>query len=224
MNSKRLSKVLSLSILAIVAVMAVNATAAQAEWKLNGGVTLGNGELLLELLVIYGLKEILIGSLGAHIHCEEGIAIEHYETLNKKTVLDFEEEALLLECEVLGFAKTCIVSSPGQSAGTIASQGEGVASMSGTETFVKMSSENFGEFGFSGTFCPFNGIGGVVSGEMKVGIEGEETEASHSGYIEDVVGTMWYGEEELELHGGNLAEPVTATAKKVGGGSWGISL
>lgn len=222
MRRRKLSKIMGLSVLAVVAVMAMNASAAQATYKLNGG-TESAGVLLLHLHLVFGLGEILISPLNVHVHCTGGTGLLHLITDSTMVTLNGSGTADFTGCTVVGFPK-CTVNSPGAAAGLISAKGEGSASMSGTETFSNLKSANFSEFGFHGALCPFNEIEGTVNGEVKLGLQGETTAASHTGTLDDIPSKLFYGEEEAVLHGVNLTTPIAVTATKEGGGNWGIAL
>lgn len=227
MRKRKLTKILGLSVLAVTAVMVMNASAAQAVYKLNGGTEVG-GVLLLHLSLTFGLGEKLIGTqvggLNVHVHCTGGTGLLHLVTNAAMTTLTGSGTADFTGCTVKNFPN-CTVFSPGSVTGLISAAGSGTASMSGTETFLTLSSVNFSELEFGGALCPFNGLSGADSGEVKLGIGGGETnQVTHTGTLDDVPGTFFYGAEPSALHGVNLTTPIAVSIKKSAGGSWGIAL
>jgi hypothetical protein len=227
MRKSKLTKTLGLAVLAVTAIMAMNASAAQAVYKLEGGTETA-GVLLLHLVTTFGLGEILIGTqvggLNIHVHCPEGTGLVHLVTNAAMTTLTGSGTADFKGCTVKSFPK-CTVFSPGAAAGLIAASGSGAASMSGTETFAQLSSANFSEFEFGGALCPFLGLSGQVSGEVRLGLGGgEANEVTHTATLDDIPGTLAYGGEPSALHGLTLTAAIAGTVKKSAGGSWGIHL
>ena len=97
--------------------------------------------------------------------------------------------------------------------------------MSGTETLLILSGANLSTLEFGGALCPFLGLSGSDSGEVRVGIGGgEANEVTHTGTLDDIPGTLTYSGEPSALHGVNLTTPIAMTIKKSAGGSWGIHL
>jgi hypothetical protein len=223
MHKSKLANILALSVVVFTAVMAINAATAQATiYKLNGGTESG-GVLLLHLNLTWKLGEVLINWLGIHFHWSVGLGLLHIVTNSSMSSLTASGTTSFTGTKVVGFSN-CTVQSPGAAPGEIKLKFEGPVSMSGTESFSNFASINFSEISFSGALCPFNELEGLLNGEMKLGLQGEGTAESHSGTLDDISGKLFYGEESAELHGSNLTTPIGLTAKKVGGGSWGIAL
>lgn len=224
MSIRKLTKLLSLSVLAFVSAMAINASAAQALYVLAGGTQHSSGVLLLHLNATYLLKEFLIVPLGVHIHCLGGTGLVLYQTNAAMTTLLRILVATFTHCLTVGFA-SCTVRTPGQAAGVITMSGSGNAHMSGTETLATMASENFSTIAFEGALCPFNEVEGTINGEMSASLpNGEELAETKLGTSDDVSGSLFFGEEECLIHGVNLSTPVLVHYTKVGGGTWAIKL
>lgn len=205
--------------------MAVNASAVQAEWVLYEGTKDANGQLLLELTGHILLSEKLISPLGAHVHCSLGTAGIDLKTNTAKTELSGHGDAVFTGCTVLSFVKTCTVKTPGSAAGEISALGEGVGGMNGTETFLKMSSENFSTLKFEGPLCPFDGVEGTVNGSVVLRLPNGETGSGLKlATLDDEPGKLYFGEEEAQLHGASLTNPIDIHVEKQGGGAWAIKL
>ena len=227
MRKRKLTNILGLSVLAIAAVLAMNASAAQAVYKLEGGTETA-GVLLLHLLATFGLGEKLIGTqpggLNIHVHCTGGTGLIHLVTNAAMTTLSGSGTADFTGCTVKNFPQ-CKVLSPGAAAGLISASGSGTASMSGAETFLRLSSTNLSELEFSNPLCPFDGLSGADSGEVILGLgNGEASLVTHTGTLDDVAGTLAYGGEPSALHGVNLTTPIAASIQNQVVGSWGIHL
>lgn len=199
----------------------------EEEWVLDGGVKLGNGELHLELSVTGLGGEILITPQGEKINCTAGTSSMKLTTNSDMTVLTGSGEVSLTGCTVLGFSK-CTVKSSGQPVGTIKMSDSGVAVMSpsGTAVEILAESKKFTELLLEGgMLCPFEEFtGGLLEGSMKLSIaDAAELKETHSPTLDDVA--LFYAEEAVNLHAsGEPSNPITGSAKKIGGGNWAIKL
>lgn len=220
MRGKRTIKTLIVLALVTVGVMAVNASAAQAKWVLRSN---GNQVLDLRLLLFYGLVEFAVPGLGIEIHCQEGIgtALLHLNAGPNPpahTVLLWLHIAVFFGCVVLGFEKTCTVKSVGEGAGKIKLSGEGTGAMSGTTTFGKTTSSNFGTVVIEGALCPLNEVEASFSGTLKHTILSPTTESSSHEIEMDDEG-LFFGEEKASIKG-----VVKGTAKEETGNTWSVGL
>lgn len=133
---KHLIKILGLAVLAVVGVMAVSASAAQANYA-----------LLLNLNVVPTLHvgiEVLPGELtlknNLKIHCEGGTGLGIVKELNKGATLDGEAHVTFEGCEWLGASEQCEIENE-----TILASGTGEAYMD-SETgnyYIEAESEEF---------------------------------------------------------------------------------
>ncbi len=157
-------KVLGLSLLALVAVMAVSASAAQAKWLL-----LRNGTSVSSLNLIAEAEEgeLLVPELGIAIHCEGGKGEVNVETTegNKKLLASASPE--FQGCTDLNFGEVCTVQGKGDPVGTIGASGTGVGSMEGEKVFVTAASTGeapFADVVYGGEECPLVEIDGRTFG------------------------------------------------------------
>jgi hypothetical protein len=159
MRAKNLTKILGLSLLVAVGVMAVSASAAQAKWLLLRN---GASVLLLELKGEVLLGELRVPGLNLNIHCKKGSATAHLElnagpTPAAHTVLTGTATGVFQECTVLEFSK-CTVKSPGAANGEIKASGKGEGKMTGEEVYALVSSKEFASINVEGALCPFEGL------------------------------------------------------------------
>ena len=108
-----LTKVLGISLLAIVGILAVNVSAAHATWTLlrNGSIAVGN---LLDLNAELLESELLVPGLLSK-NCTGGEATGH---ILGGTILQGDIHASITGCKILKFA-SCEVKSPSTAVGTI---------------------------------------------------------------------------------------------------------
>jgi hypothetical protein len=212
MHRSKLAKLLGLSIVAIT-VMAMNASAAQANWQLlRNGSAVKTLNLNLQLL----LTELLLGYLEKHFHCPSGTGSLSFLVTSPTTLMGSGTTSLE-GCKVKEHEATCTVRSPGAPAGELITSFEGEAEMSGTETFMDMESSNFLTFLYEGALCPFNELEGETNGSMKLSLPGAETEVTErTGSLNDI--TLFFGEEPVSIHGASFH------ATEVNGGKWAVRL
>lgn len=223
MYGRKPTRLLGLSILAIVAVMAMSASTAQASYNLVGGIQDKSGTLLLSLDLQFLLSEFLLEYLSTHFHCQGGTGSLFLQTNSAMTVLTGSGTARLTGCVVQGWEESCTVKTPGSPAGELLAAFEGTATMGGGQTYMNMASEELVVWEYNGEECPFAEVIGVVSGSFKLAITSSETSVStHLGGFDDI--QLFYGEEPLAIHGTELASAVVTHATKVGGGNWAIQL
>jgi hypothetical protein len=223
-------KILGLSALALVGIMAVSASAAQATWVLDGGVTLPDGKLLLSLEGGVLLGELLVPGLGIEIHCTGGTAHVHLLTHTDMKTLNASGHAVFSGCKVLNFSAVCKVKSSTTAAGEILAEGSGTVSMNGSETYALLSSTTFTTIEFEGAECPFIETDGRVNGNVKLTFHNPQTsEATHLALLND--DGLFLGDEPATIHGellpggGGLRDDAQLThLQKVGGGSWALLL
>ncbi len=219
-------KILGLSLLALVGVLAVNASAAQAVWVLNGGTNTG-GVLDLKLKGQILLGQLLVAGIGLKIHCDEGAADVLLITNAAMTVLTGSGTATFTGCDVEEFEEVCEVMSPGKPSGTIFASGTGEGKMASkakeAETFAKLTNSNFSTILFEGEECPFIGLEEAVNGSVRLVVNTPETvSATHTATINEE--GLFFGEEAALLDGPGAGNSALVHVTKEGGGSWAVQL
>lgn len=228
MNEGRLTKVAASSLLVLVGLMGIGASAAQAKWVLVGGTehTMGAdaGKLLLPLTGEVLSEEMLIESLGIEKYCAGGTASASLSTNAAMTNLAIGGTATLEECTVLSFEETCTLKSIGQAVGNVDVVFNGQAKMSGASTSSELLSEDFSSIRFEGEECPFNELEAQVKGLLSLTLpNATESALGHTALLDEI--SIKYGEGKLLLHDGiNATNPISMHMSKAGGGSWAIQL
>lgn len=189
MLKKHMIKLLSLSALAIVGVMAVSASAAQGAVHilLNGtNVNLVN----LNVLFLHGELE----ANGLVILCEHGKGTAHATT----DLVTIEGLALIVftDCVWVGSEGTCTINDPETGVGTIHAHGEGEVYMEGSDWFIEAEDSNFATIHTEGIFCNIPAEEVVSGGAKAVIHNAEEAATSHSGEI--VEQHLFLGENPVE--------------------------
>jgi hypothetical protein len=196
MYRRTLTKVLGLSLLAIVAVMAVNASAASANWLLLRNLA-SVKTLNLDALVLNG--ELLVPGIGPEIYCPHGHATATLLDLDSPSELDVHAEGTFLNCIVLDFP-LCTVHSPGEANGEIIALGEGKATMSGTNVTANFESEEFTEIQFLNALCPFFELDSPFSGSIHILILNVNTDSVEKlAHLDDL--ELFFLGEPMEIHG-----------------------
>lgn len=218
MPQKRLPKLLLLSLLALVATMAIGASAAQAKWLL-----LRNTDSVLHLALETQVlpEELLVQELGLEIYCSGGEGLLLLSLNGNHSVLTGTFTTSLSGCEVVDFP-FCTVNSPGQATGLILASGSGTAGMSGNDVVPQFSSENFAEITIEGELCPLAEIEEVVSGSFHLLILDPRFEKlEHLAHLDEL--ELNFGELEADLHSSE-ASSVLAHLEEETGVPWAISL
>jgi hypothetical protein len=172
MHKRRLIKLLGVTVLAAVSVMAVSASVAQAKYLL-----LLNGVSVPELhLGFVGLKGFLKAENGLKLECQssEGLAIAKSLEEGKKVTIT-ETNATFKECVWVGSEKTCTINDGGK--GLIKVKGAGEVSMANkTSYLLKLSGAPFTTLFTEGVFCTIpeeeeikGGVHVLVEGELPNG-------------------------------------------------------
>jgi hypothetical protein len=167
MHKRHLIKLVGLTVLAAISVMAVSATAAQAKYTL-----LLNGKHVAELhLLLKNLPGELKAENGLKIKCSagEGLAIAKLVEEGKKVT--GSAEGTFKGCVWVGSESTCTINDGG--AGQIKAKGTGEVVMTGEQFRVTATSTEFATVFTEGIFCTIPEEE-VVSGTADVIIEGEE--------------------------------------------------
>jgi hypothetical protein len=160
-------KVLALSLLALVGVMAVSASAAQAKWLLlRNGVSVSS----INRVVSSAEDFSLLAANGIQIDCTEfsGSSTASLSEENKK--LSGSETVTLKGCEEATFGEICGIHSTGQPNGTIVTSNTGRGGdVSAQEVyFLSLSSnEQITTVQFTGAECPLAEIDGTITCHWK---------------------------------------------------------
>ena len=224
-------KILGLSLLALVGVMAVSASAAQAKWLL-----LSNGASTNLVSVDVETTEpgkLLVPELGLNIECQEGVGSVSIATETEEKVLSASGSVTFTGCKDPEFEEVCDVSSAGQPAGTIVASGSGLGGMNGkddeTETYAKLEASGGKPFTTvnytgEGEECPLEEIDGRVSGYILVLVL--NALASTNLKLGHVIHQgLKFGENEAILEDSKGNEQPLVTISRPGGvNTWGIHL
>ncbi len=222
MNSKHL-RVLCLSACALMGLMAVNASAAQAKWLLlRNGVSVSSLTLVAEV----GEGNYLVPNLGSNVHCEGGEGVATVSLSEEGKTLSGAGQGVLTGCADLNFEEVCTVRSPGNPVGTIEGSGSGVADMSTEgDLIVEVASsleEPFTEIIREGEECPLVEIDSRVTGRVEVEIlESLVEKVAHEAHL--VLQETFYGENPAELHDGE-GGPLSGMGFEVNGAATSVHL
>jgi hypothetical protein len=215
MHRRNPIKTLGLLTLAVVAMVAVNASMAQANWQLKrNGTTVKTLNLTANLLG----GELLIPGLGLGVNCTGGVATA--TLLNETTKLSGSTHASFTGCTVLSFPK-CIVHSPGTPNGTILASGSGTATMSGEETYFLSESEEFTEINFLATACFLSGLS-LRGSVLLTLLESGQAAATHLAHLDEE--ELFFGEEEVLIDGALGADTALSHVSEESGQTWSIGL
>jgi hypothetical protein len=217
MHWKNRFKVLGTLLVALVAALAVSASAAQATtWTMKQ-----NAESLLHMEVsgFFALGEIRTNN--GTIHCNTGLWGSVLVELNSDhSVATMLVHGAFSGCGYLGGAeKTCTVSSPGAKAGEIIIKETGPLSLKGETILATVEGSN--TITATGALCPFPKEQ-VLSGSMTFTMPGVQTEAAaHS--VELNEGKLLLGKEEAFLDGKEKGPIITGEIKGKEGAKFSIS-
>jgi hypothetical protein len=148
MPRRNLAKLLGLTVLAAISVMAVSASAAQAHYLL----LLNGASVASETL---SLTQIGTGSItaenGLKISCSGGTGTATANLSVSKEKVTGEAKAKFTGCVWVGSEKTCIINDGG--AGVINAKGTGEVIMEGTNYLITATSAEFTTVLTEGAFC-----------------------------------------------------------------------
>lgn len=206
-------KILCLSLLALVGVMAVSASAAQAKWLL----------LLSKASVLKQTFEFTINpavfavpGLGIEIACTGGTGTDFTQLNEAHTVQSGGAIAKFTGCKDVTFGEVCTLASPGEPVGTIVTSGTGSGSMEGEKVLVTTASSEFAKIQFFGEECPFTELDGKVVGSVTVEIADPlKDTASHE--VEVVKYKLTCGGEPVTFQapgGGNVSGTLSTTTSQ----------
>jgi hypothetical protein len=148
MQSRSLIKLLCLTILAAISVMAASASAAQAKYLL-----LLNGKSVPMLLLgTESLSSYIKAENGLKIQCTGGEGILHLTLFESATQLISSTESTFKGCVWVGSEKTCTINDGG--VGLINATGTGKVVMPAAETYIAtVESPEFATIFTEGVFC-----------------------------------------------------------------------
>lgn len=228
-------KFLGLALLALIAVQAVGAAAAQAKpdfLLLLGGASVSKLTLIPEVLP----GSLLVVGLGLDIRCTGGtglVTVEEIGTAGLETVNDVKGsgEISFTGCKVFDSKgnenKNCTVKSAGAAAGLIAAKGSTTGkttTMNGAgETLASISSAEFTKILIEGALCPLNETEEIVSGKVTLAVPAGEATTQ---LVKVLDLGLKFGEETAALHAiGESGVPIVAHVKDLDATkAWGIGL
>ena len=190
-------KILGPSLLALVAVMAVNASASQAAmWVLKEG---GVEKTSITAAIKAPAGHLLVA--GIDTECKNGSG---GVTLSggKTETLTGSGEIVYIGCKDVYF-KTCTVRSepPGTPKGTIIAKGSGTGFMESAKTLAKLASKVGSPFTtvvYEGAECPLTEVDGTVTGFVDVEMVNAATDtAIHAGVVQKQ--GLEFGEEPASI-------------------------
>lgn len=219
-------KIVGFSLLALAAVMAMSASAAQAEkYEVTVGGKVLSGGQTLELKVSVAAGELLVPKLGLAIRCDGGEGILKLTLSATQELLGGPFNITFKKCRILEFEETCSVHSKGDAAGIIKAGGSGDMTMPQAKLYVYAPTSGAGVFSdiiIDGDECPLVNVSGVVTGSIEIEIEAAETFAKiHN--IKVIAQKLLYGlhSATLEALGGAA---LTGTVEEVTGLATSIKL
>lgn len=218
-------KILGLSSLALVGVLAISASAAQGAWLIlkEKAATPNTYEsvLHLELDVEALLGELLVPDLELEIHCEFGDGTVLAQLSGDHKTLTAGGNITFKECIVLE-NPFCTVSSPTTGEGEIFAKGEGTATMNGKDVIGQLSSSEFATIEIEGELCPLNETKEAVNGTAHVLLLDPSVEAvTHLAHVDEL--NLKFGEHSATMHSLE-GSAVLAHVTEVTGKKWAISL
>lgn len=219
-------KILGLSLLVLVGVMAVSASGAQAaKWLiLSEGLSVTPLKVALETTEAGSL---LVPGLGLNIHCTKGTGSVTASVTGGEEVLNGSGAVVFTGCKDVNFGASCEVGSKGKANETIEATGEGLGEMEGESVFVKLESKKGAPFTtveYRGAECPLTEINGEVTGFVKARILEPLAELKlHVGHISSQ--KLEYGGEPATLEGDKSSEPLFSITNLTNpGGTFAIHL
>jgi hypothetical protein len=212
-----LTKAVGISLLAIVGILAVNASAAHATWTLlKGGKPAANN--LLNLNAALFTTELLVPGLSLNINCTGGSGTGH---LQGGSTLKGEVHVKFTGCTVLGFPSCEVRSSGfGVGAGTILATGAGTGSLLGSGATLSLTG-TFTEILIFNELCPFNETEASVTGGLTLYFLNAATSSSlHTGDLNDA--GLLFGEQGAVIDGTAGVDAAHLSVSEASGGTWAI--
>ena len=222
MHSKRLFRLLGLSMLVAVGVMAMSASGAQAKWlllvnkesvgKVTGEGSFSGGQLLEQ------------GGLGIKVTCAGGTGTATATSVEEGKKVTGSGSANFTGCDVVGNPEKCTVNSPGKTDGNVTASGTGELSHKEGLVYILLESEEFTTLIFGGALCPFNEVEAIIAGKAHIEIHNAlEDLKLHQGLLDELA--LTFGGNTASLHpNGASTGVVPVSLTEAGGGTWAIHL
>ena len=206
-------------LVALVGVMAVGASAAQAEWLLLKSKV---SVLELKFNTTTGLGKLLVPKLGLTIHCTGGSGPITISTDTTHKVLTGSGTITYTGCTIEGNPEKCTVHSKGAANGTIVAKGSGTGFMEGEAVLAELSSSEFTFIEIGGALCPLNEENGAVNGKAHLLLLEPLVDAStHMAHLLSL--GLFYGKQEAKLDG-TVEGLQLFEVTDAGGNPWAIHL
>lgn len=197
-------RILGMSLLALIGVLAVGAPTAQAKWLIL--VELKPGEVSsVKELKLKGSREggIILSEVGNKIRCTGAIGTGSATLSENEMELSGTATVSLTGCAEENFEEICTIHSVGQPNGTIVASGAGKFEMKNEftteEVWVKAESLEFTSIEYLGEECPLDGANEIVSGGLKITtLDALKLQKLHE--IHSIAEKLKLGELRAELH------------------------
>lgn len=186
---KHMITALGLAIVVVLSLMAISATAAQALTFRINGVPAASESFLTKI----DPGALLIKDLNLEIHCNGGIG--EVQLAQNGSVVESAGWLEFTECGVNAALKTCVVNTPGESAGVIIGAGEGKVV---GDNVILLSSSDLTEIEIQG-ICAAAETEETVSGNVILSISTAATSDKTHNVVLDEDG-LKFGEDEAVLH------------------------
>jgi hypothetical protein len=197
MRSRHKIKLLGLSVLAVSAVMALSATAAQAKYLLLlNGKSVSSMKFKLEFLSISVKLEN-----GLAIKCTGGVGSSKASLSESGAKLSGAPSATLTGCVWVASEKTCTINDEG--AGQIKLQGTDLMHMTGTEFYLMGGGAGIGTIFTEGIFCSLpeeEEIGGTASFKVLNALSDTKVKTGDLGSPNLTIGNSKVSELTGEVH------------------------
>lgn len=213
----KLTKVLGVSLLAIVGILAINASAANATWTMLRNGAAANPNLLNLNATLLGTEFLVPGFFK--INCTGGSATIH---LLGGTTLQANTHAAFTGCTILNFP-LCEVHSPGRPVGTLLFSASGTGSLSGTSVLLLMlGSPLLSEVIVENELCPYAETEAPLTGKITLLILNAATNAAeHLAHLNDD-GMKFADFDAFIDSGGGIDDTALWHVTEASGATWAI--
>lgn len=212
---KHTVKILCITVLAALGLMATSASTAQALTLNVGGVPVAEEEFAGTLEA----GSFLVPDLGLKIKCTggtvEAVLKSENGTVTRAASVQFTG------CDVVGAEKTCTINSPGYEDGIVAAQSQGKFQMASAEIFALLASENFSEIEIQG-LCSVAETEESIGGRTKlVLLMPEESAVLHKFELDE--DGLLFGEDKIFLHNTAGTGPIGGSMVSASEEAWAIT-
>jgi len=199
-------KTLGGSLLAVVALTAVGASTAQADW------TITNGESETLHLKVSGFFNLgVIRTTTQQIHCKSNFWGEALVQLSQDHKTSSTTASFIASCSVKGAEEFCTVSSPESESGDVLFEAEGVMTAKEGTIYATLEDEDIATLIISGVFCPLPEEE-TLSGSMTLTMpNAEEETTTHSVEVDEA--ELFLGKNKAFLDGEEEKEGGAFTGK-----------